>query len=62
MNAVVYTRYGSPDVLEFKNLIKPSPKENEVLVKIYASAVNAADWHLLRGKPFLVSRQSCSVG
>ncbi len=54
MNAVVYTRYGSPDVLEFKNLVKPSPKENEVLVKIYAAAVNAADWHFLRGKPFLV--------
>ena len=54
MKAIVYTKYGSPDVLELKEVEKLSPKENEVLVKIYAAAVNAADWHLLRGKPFLV--------
>jgi len=54
MKAIVYTKYGSPDVLELKEVEKPAIKEDEVLVKIYAAAVNAADWHLLRGKPFLV--------
>lgn len=54
MKAIVYTKYGSPDVLELKEVEKPAVKEDEVLVEIYAAAVNAADWHLLRGKPFLV--------
>jgi NADPH:quinone reductase-like Zn-dependent oxidoreductase len=54
MKAIVNTKYGSPDVLELKEVEKPAIKEDEVLVKIYAAAVNAADWHLLRGKPFLV--------
>ena len=49
MKAIVYTKYGSPDVLQFVNLEKPSPKENEVLVKIYAAAINAADLEMLRG-------------
>lgn len=53
MKAVVYTKYGSPDVLEFKEIEIPKPKEYEVLVKIHASSVNAADWHLLRADPFL---------
>jgi NADPH:quinone reductase-like Zn-dependent oxidoreductase len=54
MKAIVYTRYGSPDVLEFKEVEKPAPRDNEVLMKVYAAAVNAADWHLLRGDPFLM--------
>ena len=54
MKAIVNTQYGSPDVLEFKEVDKPAPKDNEVLVKIHAASVNAGDWHLLRGTPFPV--------
>src|ERR1700694_2693823 len=54
MKAIVNTKYGSPDVLQFKEVERPTPKDNEVLVKVHAASVNAADWHLLRGKPFLM--------
>jgi NADPH:quinone reductase-like Zn-dependent oxidoreductase len=51
VKAFVYTKYGSPDVLEFKEVIKPTPKYNEVLIKIKAVSVNLSDWECLRGKP-----------
>ena len=54
MKAIVYTEYGSPDALQFKDIEKPTPIDDEVLVKIYAASVNAADIHLLRADPFLV--------
>lgn len=54
MKAVIYTEYGSPDVLQFKTVEKPTPKDDEVLVKVYAAALNAADWRLMRAEPFLV--------
>lgn len=54
MKAIVNTKYGSPDVLQFKEIEKPIPGEDQVLVKVYAASVNALDWHILRAKPFLV--------
>jgi NADPH:quinone reductase-like Zn-dependent oxidoreductase len=54
MKAIVYTRYGSPDVLEFKDVEKPVPNDDEVLVKVRAASVNALDWHLLTADIFLV--------
>ena len=51
MKAVFYTRYGSPDVLLFTDVEKPTPKDNEVLVKVLAVSLNRSDWETLRGKP-----------
>ena len=47
MKAIVYTEYGSADVLKLKELEKPAPRDNEVLVKVHAASTNPADWHLM---------------
>ena len=54
MKAIVYTKYGPPDVLQLKELKKPAPRDNEVLIKVHASSVNYSDWALVRGKPFVI--------
>lgn len=52
MKAIVCTKYGSPDVLELQEVEKPTPKSNEVLVRVYASSVTAADCMMRKGTPF----------
>jgi len=54
MKAIVYTKYGSPDVLHLKDVEKPTPKDDEVLIKIRAASVNAYDWHFLTADIFLI--------
>ncbi len=54
MKAMVYTQYGSPDVLHLEEVDKPTIKDDEVLIKVHTASVNAADWHLLTADIFLV--------
>src|SRR5215468_5065917 len=51
MKAVVYKRYGTPDVLRLADVPTPKPRDTEVLVRVRAVSLNASDWELLRGKP-----------
>jgi len=52
MKAIVYTKYGPPDVLQLKEVARPMPKDDEVLVRIYATTVNRTDCATIRAKPF----------
>jgi len=54
VKAIVYTKYGSPDVLQLKDVEKPTPKDDKVLIKIRAASVNAYDWHFLTADIFLI--------
>jgi len=54
MKAIVQDRYGPPDVLELRAIDKPVVKDDEVLVRVRAAAVNIADWHLMRGVPYVM--------
>ena len=53
MKAIVYRRYGSPDVLGLGEIQKPIAKPGDVLVRVHAASVNALDWHMIRGKPYV---------
>jgi len=57
MKAMVSTKYGPPDVLELTEVERPTPKDDEVLLKVHAASVNPADWHLLRGTPYIARLQ-----
>src|ERR687885_194188 len=53
MRAIVYRRYGSPDVLRCEEIEKPTPADDEVLIKVRAASVNPLDWRLIRASPFV---------
>ncbi|MGB9029492.1 MAG: NAD(P)-dependent alcohol dehydrogenase [Acidobacteriaceae bacterium] len=54
MQAIVYHHYGPPTVLRCEEIEKPTPRDNEVLIKVRAASVNPLDWHFMRGKPYLL--------
>lgn len=58
MRSVVYSKYGSAEVLEIAEIPIPTVTENQVLVKVQAVSINPADWHFMRGTPYLVRLQS----
>jgi NADPH:quinone reductase-like Zn-dependent oxidoreductase len=57
VKAIVRDRYGSPDVLELTDIDKPEPGDDEVLLRVHAASVNPADWHILRGAPYIARMQ-----
>ncbi len=61
MKAIVYTRYGPPDVLRLEDVERPVPKDDEVLVKVHAASVNAYDWHFLTADIFLIRLMGAGV-
>jgi NADPH:quinone reductase-like Zn-dependent oxidoreductase len=54
MKAIVYSRYGSPDVLRYEEIEKPTAGDGEVLIRVRAASVNPFDWHLMRGMPYFL--------
>jgi NADPH:quinone reductase-like Zn-dependent oxidoreductase len=60
MKAFIYEKYGPPETLRMAEVDQPVPNADEVLVKVLAASVNAADWHVLRGKP-LFSRATLGL-
>ena len=54
MKAIVRDKYGSPDVLELREIVKPAVEDEHVLVRVHAASVNAGDWHSMRGKPYII--------
>jgi len=61
MKAIVQDRYGSPDVLRLSEVDQPVPADNEVLVRVHAASVNARDWHVMRGDPYLARLMAPAV-
>ena len=58
MKAIVQAKYGSPDVLELQDIEKPVVKDDEVLVRVRAASANPADWHFMRGLPYIMRPQA----
>jgi NADPH:quinone reductase-like Zn-dependent oxidoreductase len=54
MKAIICTKYGSPDVLQIQEVAKPAPKDDEVLISIFAASVNSRDWRFMRANPFFI--------
>src|SRR5512141_876008 len=54
MKAIICPKYGSPDVLQLREVVKPVPQEDEVLIQIHASSLNSRDLRMLRANPFFM--------
>ena len=54
MKAIICPRYGSPDVLQLREVVKPAPQEDEVLIQIHAASLNSRDLRMLRANPFFM--------
>ena len=59
MKAIVYQHFGSPDILECREVEKPVPGLDEVLIKVRAASINPLDWKLMKGGPFLMRWLRC---
>src|SRR3954452_10372938 len=62
MKAIVQDRFGSPDVLELREVDKPVPGDGEVLVRVRASSVQPYDWHHMRGEPYVARLMGGGLG
>jgi NADPH:quinone reductase-like Zn-dependent oxidoreductase len=58
MKAIVHRQYGSPDVLKLEDVEKPTPADNQLLIKVRAASVNPLEWHFMRGTPYVMRMQS----
>jgi len=54
MKAIICPKYGSPDVLQLREMVKPVPQEDEVLIQIHAASLNSRDWRMMRANPFFI--------
>jgi NADPH:quinone reductase-like Zn-dependent oxidoreductase len=54
LKAIICTKYGSPDVLQLREVVKPVPQEDEVLIQIHAASLNSRDFRMLRANPFFI--------
>ena len=61
MKAIVHRCYGSPDVVRYEDIPKPTPADDELLVRVHAASVNPLDWHYLEGTPYMV-RLEAGIG
>jgi NADPH:quinone reductase-like Zn-dependent oxidoreductase len=62
MNGWVHRCYGGPDIVQYEELPKPVPADDEVIVKVRAASVNPLDWHYMRGKPYVMRMMGSGVG
>src|SRR2546422_7985517 len=61
MKAIAYEKYGSADVLELKEVLKPEIEGDRVLVRILAASANPYDWHFMRGVPYIARPAAMGV-